>query len=357
LRDIQLKGSGPTPFSRRGDGRAALGPVLREYIVAEAMAALGVPTTRALAAVATGEFVWRETPLPGAVLTRVAASHVRVGTFQYFAAKGDEEGLRTLCDYVIARHYQGAKSPREMLDRVIAAQARLVARWMCVGFIHGVMNTDNVSIAGETIDYGPCAFMDKYNPETVFSSIDERGRYAYANQPRIAHWNLVRLAETLLPLIGEAEAQAAIDAYPALFQAALSDGFRAKLGLRDEKPDDMTMVQELLDTMAANESDFTITFRQLYDGALPEAFDAWRTRWQARLDEGDRETVRLANPRFIPRNHRVEEAIVAATGGDFTPFETLVRVLAKPYDDQPEFAAYADPPRPEQVVARTFCGT
>ena len=357
LRDIQLKGSGPTPFSRRGDGRAALGPVLREYIVAEAMAALGIPTTRALAAVATGETVWREEPLPGAVLTRVASSHIRVGTFQYFAARGDEEGLRLLCDYVIARHYPDAAGPREMLDRVIAAQARLIARWMCVGFIHGVMNTDNMSVAGETIDYGPCAFMDAYHPEKKFSSIDEMGRYAYANQPRIAHWNLVRLAETLLPLISEAQAQAAIDAFPALFQDALSAGFRAKLGLRDAQPDDMTMVQELLDAMAANAADFTLTFRRLCEDALPDAFDAWRTRWQARLKDADRETMRLANPAFIPRNHRVEFALAAAQAGDFSLFEELVRVLSRPFDDQPEFAKYADPPAPGEIVQRTFCGT
>ena len=362
-RDIQLKGSGPTPFSRRGDGRAALGPVLREYIVAEAFAALGIPTTRALAAVATGEMIWRETPQPGAVLTRVASSHVRVGTFQFFAARGDVEGLRVLADYVIARHYPDAGSTRELLDRVIARQAELIARWMCVGFIHGVMNTDNMSIAGETIDYGPCAFMDKYHPETVFSSIDEHGRYAYANQPRIAHWNLVRLAETLLPLLGEdenaarAQAQGAIDAFPALFEAALSAGFRAKLGLCDAQPDDMAMVQDLLDTMAATEADFTLTFRRLSDGALPETFDAWRARWQARLKDADRGLMRGANPAFIPRNHRVEEALAAATAGDFAPFETLVTVLSKPYDDQPEFLAYMEPPRPEQVVQRTFCGT
>ena len=362
-RDVQLKGSGPTPFSRRGDGRAALGPVLREYIVAEAMAALGIPTTRALAAVATGEMIWRETPQPGAVLTRVASSHVRVGTFQFFAARGDVEGLRVLADYVIARHYPDAGNYRELLDRVIARQAQLVARWMCVGFIHGVMNTDNMSIAGETIDYGPCAFMDKYNPETVFSSIDEHGRYAYANQPRIAHWNLVRLAETLLPLLSEdekearAQAQAAIDAFPSLFEASLTAGFRAKLGFRDAEPDDMAMAQDLLDTMAANEADFTLTFRGLSDGALPETFDAWRARWQERLKGADRDLMRAANPAFIPRNHRVEEALAAAVEGDFAPFETLVTVLSKPYDDQPEFAAYMDPPRPEQVVLRTFCGT
>ena len=228
---------------------------------------------------------------------------------------------------------------------------------MCVGFIHGVMNTDNMSIAGETIDYGPCAFMDAYHPEKKFSSIDEMGRYAYANQPRIAHWNLVRLAETLLPLIGEAEAQAAIDAFPTLFQEALSAGFRAKLGLRGAESDDMTMVQELLDTMAAGEADFTLTFRRLCEDALPDTFDTWRTRWQARLKDAGRETMRLANPAFIPRNHRVEFALAAAQAGDFSPFEELVQVLSKPYDDRPEFAKYAEPPGPGEIVQRTFCGT
>ncbi|MBV8978349.1 MAG: YdiU family protein [Alphaproteobacteria bacterium] len=372
-RDIHLKGSGPTPFSRRGDGRAALGPVLREYIVAEAMAALGIPTTRALAAVATGEMVWRETPLPGAVLARVASSHVRVGTFQYFAARADVEGLRALAEYVIARHYgDAAQAPnpyRALLDRVIAAQAALVAKWMGVGFIHGVMNTDNMSIAGETIDYGPCAFMDTYHPETVFSSIDEMGRYAYANQPRMAHWNLVRLAEALLPILGadeeaaRAQAQAAIDAYPALFQAQMELVFRAKLGMRQARDGDMALVQDLLDRMAAEKADFTLTFRGLSDGALPPVFGEWAAGWRARLaEEGAtpqdrREAMRAVNPAFIARNHRVEEALAAANENDFAPFETLLSVLSKPYDDQPEYAAYRDAPRPEQVVLRTFCGT
>jgi len=383
-RDIHLKGSGPTPFSRRGDGRAALGPVLREYIVAEAMAALGIPTTRALSAVATGEEIWRETPLPGAVLARVASSHVRVGTFQYFAVRGDVEGLRALADYVIARHYpesaQAANPVRALLDAVIAAQASLVAEWMGIGFIHGVMNTDNMSIAGETIDYGPCAFMDKYHPETVFSSIDEMGRYAYGNQPRIAHWNLVRLAEALLPILGDddeaarAQAQAAIDAYPALFQAQMEAVFHAKLGLASERADDMALVQDLLDRMAAQGADFTLTFRALCDAATGDervraqftdsmAIDEWLVRWRARLaaedvsPEARHDAMRRANPAFIPRNHRVEEALAAANGGDFAPFERLVQVLSKPFDDQPDFAAYKDAPRPDQVVLRTFCGT
>ena len=383
-RDIHLKGSGPTPFSRRGDGRAALGPVLREYIVAEAMAALGVPTTRALAAVATGETIWRETPLPGAVLARVASSHVRVGTFQYFAARGDVEGLHALADYVVARHYpEAAEAPnpmRAMLDSVIATQASLVAKWMGIGFIHGVMNTDNMSIAGETIDYGPCAFMDKYHPETVFSSIDETGRYAYGNQPRIAHWNLVRLAEALLPILGadeessRAEAQAAVDAYPALFQAEMESVFRAKLGLASEQADDMALVQDLLDSMVAQGADFTLTFRSLCDAALsddrvrvlfadPAAIDEWLARWRARLavediaPEARRDAMRAVNPAFIPRNHRVEAVIAAAVNNDYAPFEELLTVLSKPYEDQWQFTAYTEPPLPEQRVTQTFCGT
>jgi uncharacterized protein YdiU (UPF0061 family) len=282
-RDIQLKGSGPTPFSRRGDGRAALGPVLREYIVSEAMAALGIPTTRSLAAVITGESVRRETLLPGAVLTRIAASHIRVGTFQYFAARSDTEGVRRLADHVIARHYpEAAKTPRPyhaLLEGVIARQAELVARWLLIGFIHGVMNTDNSSISGETIDYGPCAFMDGYDPATVFSSIDEQGRYAYANQPRIALWNLTRLAECLLPLLSEdqdeaiAEAQAVLGGFAEVFDAAYQAGLRRKLGLFTARDDDRALAQDLLDAMAKNQADFTLTFRRLSDAALDPAQD------------------------------------------------------------------------------------
>src|SRR5438067_1379326 len=274
-RDIQLKGSGPTPFSRSGDGRAALGPVLREYIVSEAMAALGIPTTRALAAVATGEPVWRETPLPGAVLTRVASSHIRVGTFQFFAAQGDLDAIRRLADHVIARHYpeavDSANRYRTLLDLVVSRQAALVARWLLVGFIHGVMNTDNMSVAGETIDYGPCAFMDAYHPGTVFSSIDEMGRYAYSNQPRIAQWNLARFAECLLPLLatgddaGLAQAQQAIEAFVTHFETAYTSGLRRKLGLHEERPGDVELAQDLLDRMAQNQADFTLTFRRLSD--------------------------------------------------------------------------------------------
>src|SRR5881275_1358287 len=282
-RDIQLKGSGPTPFSRRGDGRAALGPVLREHIVSEAMAALGIPTTRSLAAVVTGENVIRETALPGAVLTRVASSHIRVGTFQYFAARSDVAGVRQLADHVIARHYPhlaNAERPyHALLDAVIARQAELVARWLLVGFIHGVMNTDNTSISGETIDYGPCAFMDEYNPATVFSSIDEMGRYAYANQPRIALWNLTRFAECLLPLFSDgqekaiAEAQAALGHFAEKFDAAYQVGLRSKLGLFTARDGDQALAQDLLDTMAKNQADFTLTFRRLSDAALGHDHD------------------------------------------------------------------------------------
>jgi uncharacterized protein YdiU (UPF0061 family) len=386
-RDIQLKGSGPTPFSRRGDGRAALGPVLREYIVSEAMAVLGIPTTRSLAAVMTGESVLRETALPGAVLTRVASSHIRVGTFQFFAARGDTEGVRRLADHVIARHYpQAAEAVRPyhaLLEGVIARQADLVARWLLIGFIHGVMNTDNTSISGETIDYGPCAFMDHYDPATVFSSIDETGRYAYANQPRIALWNLTRLAECLLPLFSDdqdkaiAEAQAALGGFADAFNTAYKAGLRAKLGLFSERDGDQALAQDLLDTMASNRADFTLTFRRLSDAALdpasdrevgalfaePAAFDEWAGRWRRRIgDEPQAAAVRHAamravNPAFIPRNHRVEAVIQAATEDDFAPFEELLAVLSKPYEDQPAFAGYREPPEPHQRVLRTFCGT
>src|SRR5947208_5005033 len=386
-RDIQLKGSGPTPFSRRGDGRAALGPVLREYIVSEAMFALGIPTTRSLAAVITGENVMRETMLPGAVLTRVASSHIRVGTFQFFAARGDTDGVRQLADHAIARHYpDAAKADRPyhaLLEGVVARQADLVARWLLVGFIHGVMNTDNCSISGETIDYGPCAFMDDYNPATVFSSIDEQGRYAYANQPRIALWNLTRLAECLLPLLSDdkdkaiEQAQFALGEFAEKFSSAYQAGLRSKVGLFTARDGDEALVQDLLDAMAKNQADFTLAFRRLSDVALdpadgepvrelfidPTAFDPWMARWRQRMAEeqqsaSERQSaMRNVNPAFIPRNHRVEAVIQAAVGDDFAPFEELLTVLSKPYDDQPEFAAYADPPEPHQRVHQTFCGT
>ncbi|KQQ23891.1 hypothetical protein ASF53_06180 [Methylobacterium sp. Leaf123] len=393
-RDIQLKGSGPTPFSRRGDGRAALGPVLREYLVSEAMHALGIPTTRALAAVTTGERVVRETVLPGAVLTRVASSHIRVGSFQFFAARGDVEGLRALADHAIARHdpeAARADNPyRALLGGVIRRQAALVARWLTVGFIHGVMNTDNMSIAGETIDYGPCAFLDTYDPATAFSSIDRHGRYAYGNQPRIALWNLTRLAEALLPLLSEdetqavAEAEAALAGFAAQFEAAYHGGLNRKLGLATMRDGDPALAGDLLKTMAENEADFTLTFRRLGEAAPgpdgeadpaaveavrslfidPTAYDRWAEGWRRRLSEepGDaeakRQMMRTANPAFIPRNHRVEAMIEAAVERqDFAPFETLLTVLARPYDDQPDFASYAEAPEGGGRGYRTFCGT
>jgi protein adenylyltransferase len=387
-RDIQLKGSGPTPFSRRGDGRAALGPVLREYLVSEAMAALGVPTTRALAAVTTGEMVWREAPIPGAVLTRVASSHIRVGTFQFFAARGDTDAVRQLADHVIRRHYPdaaAAPSPyRALLEGVIARQASLIAQWLNIGFIHGVMNTDNMSIAGETIDYGPCAFMDTYHPATVFSSIDENGRYAYGNQPTIAQWNLARLAETLLPLLADdetaavAEAHAALGTFAPAFNEAYLAGLRRKLGLMEPQADDLALAQDLLDRMARNGADFTLTFYGLGEAsadpqadeslralfAEPAAFDEWATRWRARLASENGEgaaraaLMRASNPAYIPRNHLVEEMIQAAVkDGNFAPFEKLLSVLAKPFDDQPDTDRFKVPPRPDQIVHQTFCGT
>lgn len=383
-RDIQLKGSGRTPYSRRGDGRAALGPVLREYIVSEAMAALGIPTTRTLAAVMTGETVWREKALPGAVLTRVAASHVRIGTFQYFAAQGDTDATRILANYVIERHYLEATQATNpflaLFDQIIERQARLIAQWMLVGFIHGVMNTDNMSIAGETIDYGPCAFMDTYHPETVYSSIDHHGRYAYANQPRIAIWNLARLAEALLPLLAEDASRAielakeALGKFPAHFETAYTEGMRRKLGLFHTTAKDMELANDLLTRMAANSADFTLTFRSLSmsdDGtearkhfSNPLGFDEWSERWRARFTaEGKTSTERQAmmqraNPAYIPRNHLVEEAIVAAeSNGDFGPFETLMSVFATPFDEQPKRERFAMPPRPDQIVHQTFCGT
>ncbi|MGO8911160.1 MAG: protein adenylyltransferase SelO [Bradyrhizobium sp.] len=387
-RDIQLKGSGPTPFSRRGDGRAALGPVLREYIVSEAMAALGIPTTRSLAAVVTGEIVLRETALPGAVLTRVASSHIRVGTFQYFAARGNTEGVRQLADHVIARHYPEAANAERpyqaLLQGVIARQAELVARWLLVGFIHGVMNTDNTSISGETIDYGPCAFMDSYDPAAVFSSIDEQGRYAYANQPRIALWNLTRFAECLLPLFSDdkdkaiEQAQFALGEFAGTFTTAYQAGLRQKTGLLTERDGDEALVQDLLDAMANNQADFTLTFRALNDAALdsdgdqrvrqlfadPTAYDEWAVRWRQRMGEepqapAARQTaMRAVNPAFIPRNHRIEAVIEAAVRrDDFAPFEELLAVLSRPFEDQPALSVYAEAPKPDQRVLQTFCGT
>jgi uncharacterized protein YdiU (UPF0061 family) len=386
--DIQLKGSGRTPFSRRGDGRAALGPVLREYIVSEAMAKLGVPTTRALAAVATGEPVVREELLPGAVLTRVASSHIRVGTFQFFAARADREALITLASYTLRRHYPDAAGSGNdalaLLERVVEAQANLVARWLGVGFVHGVMNTDNTAVSGETIDYGPCAFLDEYDPNKTFSSIDHDGRYAFANQPRIALWNLARFGEALLPLLADDEDMAArlaterLQRFSTLFAAAHARVLRAKLGLAREEEGDVALAADLLGRMASNGVDYTILFRRLCDAAEdpgedagvaslfaePGAFHDWSQAWRGRLGiealapDARAAAMRLANPAFVPRNHRVAQAIEAAVRrDDFAPFETLVRVLGRPYEDQPGFVHLAEPPRPEERVLQTFCGT
>jgi len=374
-RDIQLKGSGPTPFSRRGDGRAWLGPVLREYLVSEAMHALGLPTTRALAAVSTGETVLREHPYPGAILTRVASSHIRVGTFQYFAAQGDSEALQALCDHVIARHYPQAGGPLDLLQAVIGAQAALVAQWMGVGFIHGVMNTDNTSVAGETIDFGPCAFMDSYHPETVFSSIDQFGRYAFNRQPDILVWNLAQFATALLPLMG-ADRNAAIETateavheFVPRFRAAWADVFRAKLGLESREEDDADLAQDLLSAMAEGRADFTNTFRGLAVGtaeaafANPAPYRDWHDRWLARLaregaSPADRAAALCAaNPAIIPRNHLVEQTIAAAVRGDFAPFHRLNAALAQPFEDPVGAIDLTRPPGPEETVTQTFCGT
>lgn len=390
-RDIQLKGAGRTRFSRGGDGLAALGPVLREYIVSEAMHALGVPTTRALAAVATGEPVMREAFLPGGVLTRVAASHVRVGTFQYFAARGDVASTRQLADYVITRHYpelQGHATPcLALLETVAARQMALVARWMGLGFIHGVMNTDNVSIAGETLDYGPCAFIDTYHPDTVFSSIDQFGRYAYAQQPRIAQWNMARFAECLLPLIDDDKDAAVARATEVLQEAAARMEvewlavLRAKLGLQQqEEDDDRALIQGLLQQMQTQEADFTLAFRALADAleapepkAAPElarvfadteALAPWLDRWRARLAREDADPaetaqrLRAVNPRYIPRNHQVEAVISAAVEReDFVPFHAMVEAMADPFSQREAAEPYATPPKPEERVTQTFCGT
>jgi uncharacterized protein YdiU (UPF0061 family) len=386
--DIQLKGSGRTPFSRGGDGRAALGPVLREYIVSEAMHALGVPTTRALAAVLTGEPVHRDELLPGAVLTRVAASHIRVGTFQFFAARDDHEALAALASYALRRHYPDAAGTGNdalaLLERVVGAQAALVARWLGVGFVHGVMNTDNTTVSGETIDFGPCAFLDEYDPDKTFSSIDHHGRYGFGNQPRIAHWNVTRFAEALLPLLSDSEEEAVrlaterLDRFADLFVAAHARVLRAKLGLVREEEDDLALASGLLERMAASGVDYTLLFRSLCAAAQgtsedakiaalfaqPAAFHDWAESWRRRLAKEDvspdarTAAMRRSNPAFIPRNHRIAQAIDAAVRrDDFEPFETLVRVLGQPYDDQPELARLAEPPLAEERVTQTFCGT
>ncbi|MCR9124426.1 MAG: YdiU family protein [Phyllobacteriaceae bacterium] len=387
-RDIQLKGSGPTPWSRRGDGRAALGPVLREYIVSEAMAALGVPTTRALAAVTTGEFVIREDRLPGGVLTRVAASHIRVGTFQYFYARQDHEAVRALADHVIDRHDPKAREADNpyaaMLKGAIARQARLIARWLSLGFIHGVMNTDNMTLSGETIDYGPCAFLDEYDPQKVFSSIDQFGRYAYGNQPSIGHWNLANLAQSLVPLL-DANADKSVEiardlleGYGTAFADAYAAEMTAKIGIEAPREGDVALAQDLLKLMAEDGADFTNTFRALSelgrepgdadDGFLGhfierDAARNWLEAWRSRLSEEKRDdaariaAMKATNPAIIPRNHQVEAAIAAGYGGDFSVFDALTEALADPFADRPADDKLALPPAADEVVHQTFCGT
>ena len=384
-RDLHLKGSGRTPFARGGDGKAAVGPMLREYVISEAMHALGIPTTRALAVVATGEDVVRETLLPGAVLVRVAASHLRVGTFQYAAAHGEPALVRRLADYAIARHHpQAAEAENPYLafyQAVVDAQAALVARWMQVGFIHGVMNTDNMAISGESIDYGPCAFMEAFDPATVFSSIDVGGRYAYGNQPAVAQWNLARLAETLLPLLdadGDAAHAAAGDvlrSFPERYDAYWVGGMRAKLGLGSGAGDDDALIDDLLALLLAQRVDFTSCFRALSATALgdpaqarslfaePDAFDAWSERWLAELSARGcdphvvAEAMDRVNPVYIARNHHVEDALQAATAGDLQPLQRLLDVLARPFDERPGLERYAAPAPPSFGAYRTFCGT
>ncbi|HEY1048643.1 MAG TPA: YdiU family protein [Prosthecobacter sp.] len=368
--DVQLKGSGPTPFSRRGDGRAALGPMLREYIISEAMQALGIPTTRSLAVVTTGEKVYRQEMQPGAVLTRIAASHIRVGTFEGAAAHGDRDALRALTDHTLRRHYPdraAAEAPGlALLEGAIERQAALIAQWQCVGFIHGVMNTDNMALSGETIDYGPCAFMDTFDPATVFSSIDRHGRYAYGNQPKIAQWNLARLAEALLPLLHADEKQAveranaAIESFKAMFERQWLAGMRAKLGLFTEEAEDRGLIESLLAWMHAQKADFTNTFRQLDPSQTDPELGDWHGRWQARLKLQPQSAaevmqhMRAHNPAVIPRNHKVEEALSAAVEGDLEVMQRLLQVLAKPYDHAPE---YSTPSGLPPGAYQTFCGT
>lgn len=379
LVDIQLKGAGRTRFSRGGDGRAALGPMLREYIMSEAMAALGIPTTRSLAVVTTGEPVFRSSPLRGAILTRIAKSHIRIGTFEY-AARRDAAALKTLADYTIARHdpelTESSNKYLEFLRAVIDRQAALVARWQHVGFIHGVMNTDNVAISGETIDYGPCAFMNAYDPATVYSSIDSGGRYAFGNQPNIMHWNLARFAETLLTLIDDEPqksipaATEALNQFPALFEKYWLHGMRKKIGLNTEDDQDAKLITDLLNWMIQSKADFTNTFRDLSASIFPTGepyqsveFQAWHTRWHARLNQESQDyssaaaLMCQANPFVIPRNHRVEEALAAAEEqNDFTVMNKLLAALSSPFESKPESKEYRSPPADEKGY-RTFCGT
>ena len=378
--DLQFKGSGPTPYSRGGDGRAPLGPMLREYIISEAMQALNIPTTRSLAVVTHGEQVYRETTLPGAILTRVASSHIRVGTFQFAALKEDKETIQALLDYTIKRHYPEIKEKQNkalsLLKAVIEKQAELITHWMRVGFIHGVMNTDNMALSGETIDYGPCAFMDTYDPGTVFSSIDHTGRYAYANQPAITQWNLARLAETLLPLINENVekardlAEEAINGFGVVYKEKSLSMLRAKVGLFGEQPEDEKLITDLLDWMHQKGADYTNTFLDLTNEAPPKGesynsatFKEWHTRWQARVVkntqplESSLALMRANNPVVIPRNHIVEQALDAATNGDLHPLKNLLAALQEPYKNSSDLKPYQCPPKPEEKVCHTFCGT
>lgn len=378
--DIQLKGSGRTPYSRRGDGRAVLGPMLREYIISEAMYGLGIPTTRSLAVVTTGEKVFRQTEQPGAILTRVAASHLRVGTFEYVSQWGTVDDLQALADYTIQRHFPQVSNGKErylsMLREAVKRQAALIAKWQLVGFIHGVMNTDNMAISGETIDYGPCAFMDAYDPKTVFSSIDTYGRYAYGNQPHIAGWNLARFAETLLPLLHENQEQAvelaqeAITDFTAIFKRNWLTGMRKKLGLFNQEPEDESLAEELLKIMHIYHADYTNTFRDLtFDKAddtdlyRSQEFTEWHKLWQARLGRqqeseiASRQLMQENNPALIPRNHRVEEALEAADAGDYSVMRRLLDVLASPYAHIKEQEAYFTPPGQSDCPYQTFCGT
>lgn len=388
LRDVQLKGSGLTPYSRTADGRAAIGPMLREYVISEAMHALRIPTTRSLAVVTTGERVRREDALPGAVLARVAASHVRVGTFEYFAARRDVDGVRDLLSYVIARHYPELRESDvpalALLKAVGERQAALISQWMLVGFIHGVMNTDNMTISGETIDYGPCAFMEQYNPRTVFSSIDHNGRYAYANQPAIAQWNLARLADTLIPVI-DADTDKAVQLATEVIQSFMEsfdthflDGMRKKIGLATAEDGDAVLIRGLLSLMHGAAADFTLTFRKLCasaetaggDDAFRALFsstagvDEWLRDWRARLARDPQPaaeraaSMRQVNPAYIPRNHRVEAALTAASQrGDFEPFLRLLAVVQKPFEQQADAGEFELPAAPEERVFNTFCGT
>ena len=378
--DLQLKGSGRTPYSRGGDGRAALGPMLREYIISEAMHALGIPTTRSLAVVTTGEKVYRETELPGAILTRIAGSHIRVGTFEFTSLQEDKQVTQALLDYLIDRHFPESKEkenqPFALLEAVIHQQAELITHWMRVGFIHGVMNTDNMALSGETIDYGPCAFMDTFAPDTVFSSIDHKGRYAYANQPYIAQWNLARLAESLLPLMDGkkeeiiASAEDLLNSFEQIYKSKWLSMMGSKLGFAETGSEDEKLITELLDWMHKNSADFTNTFlnlckEEIPDGALyaSESFQSWHVRWQNRLRKEEQgleasfALMRSVNPAVIPRNHKVDEALQAGEEGNFKPFHDLLNAVEKPYVDGDHLLPFQAPPEPGEKVLQTFCGT